>query len=666
MKKRIFFKKPTTRICIRYCMIALVFLIACALLLPTLLNYAPGSINTPFDIKMSYISYTQQITIVAIVILLVIFLSIKIFLRDVDDWYTNKDKKTNKHTVEKIRKKCFNLPYIIFFIELFLPTLGIMFVLLLTGSHHGIMIGKIMVLVLSFALLLASFTYIFSKSIYAEILSSTYKEGSNLGLRVPLKNKIAMQIIPLFISVLLLVSFIGYSRSVKEKEDIYFDIYHSNLTESFNTNTTYTIDEIKDILSQMKKYGPETSTFILLDDKIITVSGEEPSYFMVTYTKELSSNYNGRTYDSYGIDTQGATIILNTTEGTCYVGISYSIFSKEVTFFLVITCLILLLIVGLLLHYFSSSITRDINVVTDGLKNIYSNSKSTYMEKLPVISNDEIGDLTMAFNKVQDKTQGYIQTIKSNQETLMESERLASLGQLIGGIAHNLKTPIMSISGAAEGLTDLVKEYDSSIDDPEVTHQDHHDIAKDMTDWIEKIKTYTSYMSDIITVVKGQAVNLSSDNNIYFKVDELLKDINILMKHELKSALVTLDVQNYVSSELQINGDVNALVQVVNNMISNAIQSYNGKPNQVINLILKTDNSNLLIEIQDHGCGMPEKVKEKLFKEMITTKGKNGTGLGLFMSYSTIKAHFNGDITFESELNKGTKFTIIIPLPKLK
>ena len=666
MKKRIFFKKPTTRICIRYCMIALVFLIACALLLPTLLNYAPGSINTPFDIKMSYISYTQQITIVAIVILLVIFLSIKIFLRDVDDWYTNKDKKTNKHTVEKIRKKCFNLPYIIFFIELFLPTLGIMFVLLLTGSHHGIMIGKIMVLVLSFALLLASFTYIFSKSIYAEILSSTYKEGSNLGLRVPLKNKITMQIIPLFISVLLLVSFIGYSRSVKEKEDIYFDIYHSNLTESFNTNTTYTVDEIKDILSQMKKYDPETSTFILLDDKIITVSGEEPSYFMVTYTKELSSNYNGRTYDSYGIDTQGATIILNTTEGTCYVGISYSIFSKEVTFFLVITCLILLLIVGLLLHYFSSSITRDINVVTDGLKNIYSNSKSTYMEKLPVISNDEIGDLTMAFNKVQDKTQGYIQTIKSNQETLMESERLASLGQLIGGIAHNLKTPIMSISGAAEGLTDLVKEYDSSIDDPEVTHQDHHDIAKDMTDWIEKIKTYTSYMSDIITVVKGQAVNLSSDNNIYFKVDELLKDINILMKHELKSALVTLEVQNYVSAETQINGDVNALVQVVNNMISNAIQSYNGKPNQVINLILKTDNSNLLIEIQDHGCGMPEKVKEKLFKEMITTKGKNGTGLGLFMSYSTIKAHFNGDITFESELNKGTKFTIIIPLPKLK
>ena len=665
MKKRIIFKKPSTRICIRYCIIALVFLLSCALLLPTLLNYAPGSINTPFDIKMSYISYSEQITIVAIVILLVIFLSIKLFLRDVDKWFTNKEKIKPKYTIEKIRKKCFNLPYIMFFIELLFPTLGIMTVLILTGSHHGIMVTKIMVLVLSFALLLASFTYIFSKGIYAEILSSTYKEGSKLGYRVPLKNKIAMQLLPLFISVLLLVSFMGYSRSVKEKEDIFFSLYNTSLNNSFNTNETYTIDEIKSILSKINLYGADTSTFIILKDKVITVSGEEPSYFLVTYTKELSSNYNGRTYDSYGIDTQGATIALNTTEGPCYVVISYSISSIETLIFLGVTSAILLLIVGLLLHYFSSSITKDINVVTDGLKNIYSNSKSTYMEKLPVISNDELGDLTMAFNKVQNKTKEYIQTIRSNQETLMESERLASLGQLIGGIAHNLKTPIMSISGAAEGLTDLVKEYDSSIDDPEVTHQDHHDIAKDMTDWIEKIKTYTAYMSDIITVVKGQAVNLSSDNNIYFKVDELLKDINILMKHELKSALVTLDIHNYVSSEVQINGDVNALVQVVNNMISNAIQSYNGKQNQVIDLTLKTEDSNLLIEVQDYGCGMTKEVKDKLFKEMITTKGKNGTGLGLFMSYSTIKAHFNGDIQFESEQNKGTKFTIIIPLPKL-
>ena len=72
-------------------------------------------------------------------------------------------------------------------------------------------------------------------------------------------------------------------------------------------------------------------------------------------------------------------------------------------------------------------------------------------------------------------------------------------------------------------------------------------------------------------------------------------------------------------------------------------------------------DDNIIISIQDYGPGLPEKVKDKLFKEMITTKGKNGTGLGLYMSYSTIKAHFNGNITFETKQGQGTKFNIIIP-----
>ena len=255
-----------------------------------------------------------------------------------------------------------------------------------------------------------------------------------------------------------------------------------------------------------------------------------------------------------------------------------------------------------------------------------------------------------------------METIKNNQDILMERECLASLGQLIGGIAHNLKTPIMSISGAAEGLTDLVKEYDSSIDDPEVNSQDHHDIAKDMSEWIVKIKEYTEYMSDIITAVKGQAVTLSETENISFDIDELVKRVDILMKHELKNALIYMNVQMNAPKNTKINGDINSLVQVINNMISNAIQAYNGKTEQNIDLILNKSDGNLIISVRDYGCGLPQKVQEKLFKEMITTKGKNGTGLGLYMSYSTIKAHFNGNITFESKEGEGTTFSIILPL----
>lgn len=255
-----------------------------------------------------------------------------------------------------------------------------------------------------------------------------------------------------------------------------------------------------------------------------------------------------------------------------------------------------------------------------------------------------------------------MQTIKNNQDMLLERERLASLGQLIGGIAHNLKTPIMSISGAAEGLTDLVKEYEASVGDPEVTVQDHHDIAKDMKDWIEKIHSYTEYMSDIITAVKGQAVTMSEEQAVSFTLDELVKRVNILIKHELKNALVELNVSMQVNEQTVLKGNINSLVQVINNMISNAIQAYDGKPDNKIDLILKKENNNIIISVKDYGCGLPDEVQKKLFKEMITTKGKNGTGLGLFMSYSTIRAHFNGNMTFETEQGKGTTFNIILPL----
>ena len=255
-----------------------------------------------------------------------------------------------------------------------------------------------------------------------------------------------------------------------------------------------------------------------------------------------------------------------------------------------------------------------------------------------------------------------VQTIKDNQNLLIERERLASLGQLIGGIAHNLKTPIMSISGASEGIKDLVNEFDASIGNPIVTNDDFHDIAKDMREWLDKINSYTEYMSDILTAVKGQAVALSEQADVDFTLGELFKRVDILMKHELKQSVTYLNMKMKVDENTIINGDVNTLVQVVNNMISNSIQAYNGKPEQQIDLIAwKNNNNNIVITVKDYGPGLPEKVKQKLFKEMITTKGKNGTGLGLYMSYSTIRAHFNGDITVETEDGKGTTFNIILP-----
>ena len=254
------------------------------------------------------------------------------------------------------------------------------------------------------------------------------------------------------------------------------------------------------------------------------------------------------------------------------------------------------------------------------------------IEITPINSeNTSLGTLFLFKDITQHKED--METIKNNQDVLMERERLAGLGQLIGGIAHNLKTPIMSIAGATQGLENLIKEYDESIDDPLVNSQDHHDIAKDMEEWIPKIRAHLEYMSDIITTVKGQAVaSLSSDDFEEFTIAELVKRVNILMKHELKNAYIYLNILMKVDENTVIDGNVNVLVQVVNNIISNAIQAYDGKHDQNIQFEISQKENNMIFSITDFAGGLSKEVQDRLFKEMVTTKGKNGTGLGLYMS----------------------------------
>ena len=250
--------------------------------------------------------------------------------------------------------------------------------------------------------------------------------------------------------------------------------------------------------------------------------------------------------------------------------------------------------------------------------------------------------------------------IARNSEALMEKERLASLGQLIGGIAHNLKTPIMSIAGATEGLKDLVEEYEQSIDDPTVTPDDHREIAREMKGWIGKITPHTAYMSEIISTVKDQMSIDSVSPHSAFTLDELLKRVDLLMKHELKQFHCELVVDRRTGPNARMRGDVSSLVQVFDNLILNAIHAYEGRRGQ-IDLSVREDSQNLLFEIADHGKGIPLAVQEKLFKEMVTTKGKGGTGLGLFISASTVKVRYGGRIWFESEPGNGTTFHISIP-----
>lgn len=255
-----------------------------------------------------------------------------------------------------------------------------------------------------------------------------------------------------------------------------------------------------------------------------------------------------------------------------------------------------------------------------------------------------------------------LRTIEENQRILLERERLASLGQMIGGIAHNLKSPIFAISGSVDQIGYLVSEYRHSTGDPDVTVKDHHEIAADMDEWLGKVKTQLAYMSDVISTVKGQAAQFSEQLLQPFTVTEVIRRTRILMQHSLTKNGCTLEVEVADNKDAVIIGDINSLVQVLDNIIDNAIQAYNGSGGQ-IRFEVENLDERIRFAIIDYGEPIAPATQKLLFKEMTTTKGKHGTGLGLYMSYSTIKGMFSGNMWFETGSSQ-TAFFIEIPLGK--
>ena len=637
-------------------------------LVPMLSNYPPNSENNAFQAVIEPLSHNMQYLILGSFGVFLYAVFITFLMRNVFK-YIKKDKKQVTYAeIQNVRKTCFTFPRRILVVQLIviLVVLAILFSSMNLDLH---LIFKFLLIYFSFFIVTAIISNVLIKNDMDIILDSTYEINSKYNIDVKstskFSNELIHNILPFFVVVIITIALLGYSKTSEAIGEQFYYYYKFHMGEiDFNY---LSLDSLKKELDKIPLKSPDDYYFIKYgdgeNDYIFSSEDGYVSKFFITYAQMNLEETDGRVYEYYGVEEQGYVqkIVLNDGK-ECYIGFKYSVTSNELISYFASIAGIAIIVYIVILILWSKNISKNIKQVSDKLKTIAEQKDLSNIGVLPITSNDEIALLTDSFNKIQQTSKNNINKIQSNQSQLIEQERLASLGQMIGGIAHNLKTPIMSIAGITEALQNLTTELDNSIGNPVVTNDDFHDIAKDYFTWISKIKEHTEYMSDIITAVKGQATNLSNDIQSSFTISELLKRVDILMKHELKNAIVYLNIKVNMDESTVVNGDINILVQVINNMISNAIQAYNGKPEQTIELTVRQEDSNLIISVQDHASGLPKKIQDKLFKEMITTKGKNGTGLGLYMSYSTIKGNFKGDITFETEEGKGTTFNIILPM----
>ena len=282
-------------------------------------------------------------------------------------------------------------------------------------------------------------------------------------------------------------------------------------------------------------------------------------------------------------------------------------------------------------------------------------------EVSPVILNERLSGFVITYKDVT-QLKNSMQEVQDSQARMMEQERLAFLGQMIGGLAHNLKTPIMSISGCIASGRALVDECRASLDDPQVVREDYLEMYDEMEDWLKKTQEATAYMSEIITAIKGQATKAANTESSVFTVDEMFKRVELLMRHELKRTRHTLKVEYNDQHNVCIQGDINHLIQVLDNLLSNAIQAQK-EPGEIV-LAADADHEYLKICVKDRGPGVSEQAKGRLFKEMFTSKGIHGTGLGLYISQAVIHGNFGGTLWYEDNPGGGAIFGMSIPLER--
>jgi PAS domain S-box-containing protein len=237
-----------------------------------------------------------------------------------------------------------------------------------------------------------------------------------------------------------------------------------------------------------------------------------------------------------------------------------------------------------------------------------------------------------------------LNNLKDTQNKLFQSEKMASLGVLAAGVAHEINNPLNFILGGILGLESYFNE--------------------NLTDHIENV-------SDLFVAVKTgvqRSAKIVSSLSHYSRNDNLFQsgcDIHII----IDNCLIMLGDQykdkveihkNYSAEQYLLNGNEGKLHQAFLNILSNAIQSIERKG--TINITTDIDDNNMFIMIDDTGCGISQENLDKIFDPFFTTKdpGK-GTGLGLSITYKIIQEH-QGTIEYKSESRKGTKVKIVLPV----
>jgi len=422
------------------------------------------------------------------------------------------------------------------------------------------------------------------------------------------------------------------------------------------------IFELHTILNEIKQSDPSISYIFILNNSNNLIA----ETFDVNITQGLINvnSLNSQKYNIKLIETSNyeypvirdiAYPILNGEVGTVRLGIVEEHIQQEM---MSASKKLLIMILGFLIFglsgafFFSYLITSPIKIISNkaqeiDLNSIDSANYNIYSRKRKHFFNiqiiDELDVLVTKFSEMLNRLKNSYSELKKTQRALVQAEKMALLGTLSAGVAHEINNPISGIKNCINRI----------ITDPENLEQNKK--------YIFLIKDATNKIEDVVK----HLLNFSRKQDIYLKKTNLNTVIDkaiLLTTHKLRNSNINIET-NY-KQIYHINGSTNHLEQIFVNLILNSIDAIVEKKENETNLVgkisitVKQKHEKIIVIFNDNGQGIPEKIRSKIFDPFFTSKkiGK-GTGLGLSVSFNLIKEH-GGNIFFNSIEGAGTEFFI--------
>jgi len=279
---------------------------------------------------------------------------------------------------------------------------------------------------------------------------------------------------------------------------------------------------------------------------------------------------------------------------------------------------------------------------------------------------EKVSQRTQALKEANQELIQTLEKLHQFQRQMVQNEKMASLGDMVAGVAHEVNTPIGLGVTASTMMLDRLGQLKTDFDNKELKASTLSKFIDEGQENLNIIYRNLNRSAELISSFKQVAVDQTSEGNRTFGFTQLMDEILLSLKPKLKK--LPHQIKLHCSAELMVKTKAGPINQIMINLIMNSvIHGFEFIEQGQIDIYVElTDDSKLKILYRDNGKGLPEHLRKRIFDPFVTTKrGQGGSGLGMHLVYNLVTQALNGSISVTSEEQKGVEFEIQFPVKKV-